>query len=297
MNGDVEQSDIKIKFGGEPNELNVNTLLKSLASLTTVIDEINVQIGGGQKLEIRVRALEKGSFLIHLGLMPMEVLEMIKANWETVSKVIATLVNLLNLRKLLRGEKPEKIEEKGNDLIIPSKSGSTVLVDKRTFNIYNSNVRINEALSENFEALKADSSIESFEVQDVEERTLFESPRTEFSDMAVWGQLEIPQENIKIINELATLNIFKLVWDKTRKWEFYYHGNKISAIISDDSFFKMIDKGEAFAKGDSLEVELQFKQKFDTSVNTHITILDSYQVTRVIKHVARPKQEKFDFPA
>ena len=49
------------------------------------------------------------------------------------------------------------------------------------------------------------------------------------------------------------------------------YGINISAKIADPSFYELIDKGEAFAKGDILEVELQINQKFDESVNTFVT--------------------------
>ena len=94
----------------------------------------------------------------------------------------------------------------------------------------------------------------------------------------------------KIITQPATLNIFKLVWDNKRKWEFYWRGDKISAKIIDETFFKNIDKGEQFAKGDLLEVELQITQIFDKSVNTFINDNNSYQIAKVIHHIPRPTQ-------
>jgi hypothetical protein len=256
-----------------------------------MIDEISNEIGGN-KIEIKIKALDKGSFLIHVGLNPAEIYQIVSSiNWDAVYRVIGSLVGVLTLRKLLKREKPEKIEEKGNNVKITTKSGNVVNVDKLTFNIYNNNVKVNEAISENFEALKADSSIEGFEITDVKDKPIFEIPKKEFEEMAVKSQNEI-DENKKIIILPATLNIFKLVWDNKRKWEFYWRGNKISAKIVDETFFENIDKGEQFAKGDSLEVELQITQIFDKSVNTFINDINSYQIVKVIRHVPRPTQEK-----
>jgi hypothetical protein len=77
------------------------------------------------------------------------------------------------------------------------------------------------------------------------------------------------------------------------KWEFYYRGNRIAAKIKDPDFQKTVDKGESFAKGDTLEVELQVTQKWDESVNTFIN--KSYQVNKIIRHILRDRQQNFEF--
>jgi hypothetical protein len=77
------------------------------------------------------------------------------------------------------------------------------------------------------------------------------------------------------------------------KWDFYYRGNKISARINDPNFYELIDKGEAFAKGEILEVELQINQIFEESVNTFIN--KSYQINRIINHYKRDEQKKIEF--
>jgi hypothetical protein len=61
----------------------------------------------------------------------------------------------------------------------------------------------------------------------------------------------------------------------------------------DATFQTRIDNGEAFAKGDVLEIDLQFNQKFEPSVNTHIT--KSYQINKIYNHIKREEQKKFDF--
>ena len=100
-------------------------------------------------------------------------------------------------------------------------------------------------------------------------------------------------ENEKFIIELTRLNIVRLSFDKSLKWDFYYRGNKISAKIKDPNFYEIIDNGESFAKGDVLEVELQINQLFDETVNTFIN--KSFQINRIINHYKRAEQKKIDF--
>ena len=82
--------------------------------------------------------------------------------------------------------------------------------------------------------------------------------------------------------------IVRLSFEDNLKWDFYYKGNKISAKIPDSNFYELIDKKEAFAKGDTLEVDLQIIQKFDESVNTLIN--KSYQINKIIRHLSRNEQ-------
>ena len=57
-------------------------------------------------------------------------------------------------------------------------------------------------------------------------------------------------------------------------------------------FYKRVDKGESFSKGDVLEVELEIKQVFESSVNTFIN--KSYKIKRIINHEKREEQGKLD---
>jgi len=100
----------------------------------------------------------------------------------------------------------------------------------------------------------------------------------------------IIEENQRIILEIASLNIFKVVFEENYVWEFYYKGNKIKAQILDKNFFSKIDNGESFAKGDILKVELQINQIYEPTVKTFIN--KSYKINRVIQHEPRGEQQK-----
>ena len=103
---------------------------------------------------------------------------------------------------------------------------------------------------------------------------------------------EVTEGEKKII-EAASVNIVRLSFEESLKWDFYYKGNKISAKIADPKFYDLIDQGEQFAKGDILEVDLQINQIFDASVNTFIN--KSYQINRILRHIKRNEQQKLNF--
>lgn len=295
MNRTENISEFTLKYNGELNQIEVNTLIHSLTSLTSLIDEINEEISGGKGLKISIKSPEKGSFLIGF-LLSQEFGETIKTifNKDTIdvtSKILSSLISILNLRKILKGQKPKEVHEKEEKYEIKTEKGNVVVLDKPTFNLYFNNPKVSDAVGSTFDTLSNDPSVSSFEILDPERRPLFEAKRDEFNDMAI--KLDLIDEKKRIINQRAHLFIYKVIFDDKHKWDFYYKGNRITAKISDVDFFSKIETGEKFAKGDSLEVDLQVEQAFDTTANTFIN--KSYRIERVIRHIPRGQQESIEF--
>ncbi|MCE5330678.1 MAG: hypothetical protein LLF95_00885 [Bacteroidales bacterium] len=288
-------NNFKLRFDGEQHQLDANVLISSLIHTTTIIQELNRYFDSGKKIEIKVKALEKGSFQINIELIEtvIDSLKTIftKENIEIGSLLITSFVGLIEIKKFLKGKKPSKIETKESKSVIFNENGDTLIIENSIINIYEQNATIKDALSQNFEVINNDPAINAFEVTDKNEKPLIRIEKEEFSDMSLKSEEILKDE--RILKEAATLNIVRLSFEESLKWEFFFKGNKISAKINDPNFFNLIDKGEAFAKGDVLEVELQINQKWDDSVNTYIN--KSYQVNRIIRHILRNEQQKFEF--
>lgn len=88
-----------------------------------------------------------------------------------------------------------------------------------------------------------------------------------------------------MINREGRLFISSLSFDTNSKWVFYYEGNKFTAKNNDDEFVKIIDSGEKFAKGDSLDAVFEIKQEYYEPANTYVN--KSYKIMRIIKHNPR----------
>lgn len=87
--------------------------------------------------------------------------------------------------------------------------------------------------------------------------------------------------------------MFKLVWEASNKWGFVWNGLKIQAYIKDDNFFKRVDSGEKFAKGDSLIADIKVYQIYEHSIGNWIN--DYYEITEIKKHTSRPEQVELTF--
>lgn len=296
-NGD--QNEFKLKFDGELNEVDASTLGYSLLNVTNLVQEVNQELGAGQKIEIKVKAHQPGSFIVHLALDPSQVSplmdwldpENVKTAAAIATGIIGTLGALFGLRKKLKGEPPKEVVQKGDEVQIQTRDGNTVIIDQRTYNAYFNNPKVNEALSKTFETLEGDPSIEGFEITDSNEVSLFEARRDEFPAMALTSS--VPQAQTKSIKQQASLYIVKPSFERNLKWDVVFAGNRIPVSMNDESFLISIDRGERFGKGDVLEVELQIDQVLDSNINTYIN--KSYQINKVIAHTPRPEQTSLNF--
>src|SRR6218665_709601 len=279
----MEGNDFKIKFDCQQHQVDANVLVSSLIHTTAIVQEINKYLNSGKKIEIKVKALEKGSFLCHIELIEtaLDALQnlLTKENAEARATIIGTLVGLIQLKKFLKGKKAKEVQPQGDKTKITNKEGNVFIIENATFNIYEHSVAVKDALAQNFDALNNDPAITGFEITDKNESPFVRVEKSEAGER-------------KMV-EAATLNILRISFEENLKWDFYYRGYKISAKIADPSFYESIDKGEAFAKGDVLEVELQISQKFEESVNTFVT--KSYQINKIARHLSRGEQQKMIF--
>ncbi|MGI9192202.1 MAG: hypothetical protein ACR2IL_08755 [Chitinophagaceae bacterium] len=291
----ITGNDFKIKFDGEQHQVEANLLIGSLIHTTTILQEINKEINSGKKLEIKVKALEKGSFLCHIELIEtsLDALKNLftKEHIEVGASIIATLVSLIELKKFLKGKKAKAIEPQDSFTKITNQEGDVIIIENAIFNIYENNATVKDALAQNFDVLNNDPAISGFEITDNQEKPYVRVNKHEFNDLS--QKSEETEAGDRIIIEAATLHVIRVSFEENWKWDFYYRGSKISAKIIDTLFYESIEKGKSFAKGDTLEVELQISQKFDESVNTFVT--KSYQINKIIRHTARHEQAKLNF--
>jgi hypothetical protein len=291
----VKDNNFKLKFDGQLHQIDANILINSLIHTSSIIQEINKYLDTGKKIEIKVKALEKGSFLINI-----EIVETTLASLKSIftsesvgygADIIAIFAGLIAIKKFLKGRKPAKAERKEDKTTITNIEGNVFIFENATFNIYENSTIVKDALAQNFDAINNDPSITGFELTDKQERPIIRVEREDFSDLSLTSE-EISKDE-RIVTEAATLHIVRLSFEESLKWEFYYKGNRISAKIKDPNFIGLIDRGEPFSKGDILEVELQINQKLDGSVNTFVN--RSYQINRIIRHILRNDEPKFKF--
>lgn len=289
------KDDFKVSFEGDQNQVDANTFVNYLIHLNTIIQEVNREVAPDRKIRVKIKALEKGSFVVDIELQSFIDQVRLLFDPQTVaylSGLVGVITNLYQLKEFLKARKPEKVIKEGDTVIIYGNNGGSIQVNNTTYNIYTSNNVVDQALSKQFETLRQDENVERVEIRDSNNKALASISRDSFDDLAQPNELftgGVQHEIRKVM-----LSIVKLSFDPKLKSDFVYMGIRITAQIKDKSFYAGVDKGQSFAKGDALEVQLQVNKVFDTSVNADI--IKSYEVLQVLRHVPRndPGQLKLD---
>ena len=294
---DVLMDDFKIKFDGDTHQIDANTLINSLLHFTNITQEVNKELGTDRKIEIKVNALKEGSFLVHI-ILQSSIIEAVgnmftKENLEIAGSIVTVVGGLYGAAKFLKGKEPKVLESNDNSVKIENTQGDVTYIDNRVFKIYQNNKTVRESISQEFETLDNDQNVTGFELLDKQDKPIVQIPKEDFAAIAsVDDNRVMPDE--RVITKQGKLFISSLSFDINTKWSFYYEGNKFTAKINDDEFVKLIDSGEKFAKGDTLDAEFEIKQEYYEPANTYVN--KSYKIIRIIKHNPRNEQGKLDFP-
>lgn len=290
-----DSTKFTLKFGGEENEINATTYGLILINTVVLLEEANKELKTGAHLEIKVKSERKGSYLVDLAIQaattvaivaPLITVENIETVKNTASKIISTATKAMELWKKFKGEKPKEVIDKGNTYVFVTGDNNTVEVDSSVKHLILDNKRGQEALANTFSALSRDSNVEDFAVLDEKEEILFIAEKKEFPDLT--KRVEIVQPEKQVVAETTHLHITRQSFEPNKKSDFLYKGIHISAWITDKEFWKAVDNGESFAKGDILFAELEIEQEFNKAFNTYEN--KGYTITKVIQHIPRQVQ-------
>lgn len=294
-----DMQDLIIKFDGEANYIKANTLINSLIHFNHLLETISRKMDSTKSVEISVKAFAPGSFLVDLALSTKQAIGnsnlLSKENIGYAKEVVKTVVETYKILKFLKGEKPKSTRTNGQTISIENNYGVVNNFDLTGATIYLEGKEVRNLLSNSFETIDNDPNITSFELLDKNKKPLIQIEKNEFINLATFEDdpLESKTEKIKII-ENAIITLFSFDWGMRKKWDFYYEGTKIPIKILDETFLKAINKGEAFAKGDALLVDLEIKQEWDLEANVFVN--KSYYLKKYIKHILRDEQSKLNFP-
>jgi hypothetical protein len=282
----IQNEPVSLKFNGQLHQVDAQVFINILVNFSEIIKEINKEQETKQNIKITISSTEKGSFIAFLDLHIIEdVSQLLSSPVGILADITAILTGIFTFRKWSSKKKIEKIEkdEKNKTVKITDENGDNILIKDSVFNIYQNNSAINDAISNSFATLNEDVSIDGFEIKT--KADTFFANKSDFDGIST--KIETINNDEKRVIVSANLIVNKIVFEQgNRKWEFIYRDNKISATINDEDFFTKINDGKVrFAKGDTLEVELEIYKILDKTVNAYLN--KSYKVVKVIKHILR----------
>jgi hypothetical protein len=278
---------LEIIFGGDVHEIDADLLIESLVNYSFIVQETAVYLSPEAKVNIKIKALNPGSFRVFLDLTAYVKDVFTPDGLGMAASIVVIVGGIYKLKQwITKNGQPENIRQIDQNNIEISNNKGTIIINNYSYNIYQENPRVREKLRNTFEKLKEAGEITEFSIVDIETKSdIFRAPKEEFSILASSSD-EIEQRKQKVLLEKQELIVFKIVFKENYKWEFFYKGNKIFAFIKDRHFFDKIEKGQiAFRSGDKLIVDLEIEQVFNEAVN--IFINESYQILKVIEHIPR----------
>lgn len=285
---------MRLKFEGQTHAIDANTLINALVHYQTVVNEANKQYGGGARdVRLQVNAIEKGSFVIDISVVQDCIRQLFsKDSVEYIAGLVTIVGGVYGLYKVFKG-KPIKTEEDKEkaEKSVPLTINGDITINNVT-NVYNQPV-VREAISKSVENADEDPNVEGFTISRDKgddhpvsfERKDFKSYIYDDFD----NEEDIPDE--REIDEITTLTIVGLNFEKGSRWQFMYNGFKISIIVKDDALMRKIDEGERFGKGDAIRVKLRRIQRYNKEYKAYEN--KSYKIVEFIEHIIHEEGDLF----
>lgn len=272
---------MKIIFNGDSGQIDANTLISALGHYQFIMEAANKEMGGDKTVELKINAIEKGSFVIDVEVVENFLKSMFSgSSLGYVSSIITIVGAVYGAYKKLKG-RPAKTAEDAEKIRVEVKGKDNVVINKSIINIYNQ-IPVREAISKTVEAADKDESVEGITIEGQDESVHF--PREEFREL-IHKNFEsadmLPPDRVK--EERAFLTILSMGFESGYLWQFLFNGFKIPMRVKDGALMEIIDKGARFGKGDVLEVTLEIVQRYNPSYKAYENV--RFKIKEFHRHI------------
>nr|WP_320059547.1 hypothetical protein [uncultured Bacteroides sp.] len=288
----MRKKSMQIKFEGQEHQIDANTLINVLIHYQTVITEANKELSGGaMTIELRVNAIEKGSFIIDVSVVESLLKQVFsKDSIEYLAALAAVIGGVYKAYKKLKGKPADNEEEKAAISIEDKKNKSTIIINKTIVNVYNQR-STREAISKSIEASDADPTVTGLSVNVDDKLTPITFKKEEFHDY-IYSDFDsetlMPDEQTEVVETVLT--IIGLNFELGSRWQFMFNGFKIPMIVKDGALMQKIDEGERFGKGDAIRVKLKIVKRYNHQYKAYEN--KSYKIVEFMEHILAPSQKE-----
>ena len=208
---------------------------------------------------------------------------------------IRTFKDFLDIKKHLKGEKPAKVEKKGDVTTIKNCDGEELLINSKNSRaeIYFQNPKFDNCTVNIFNTLDSDTKRTDFHlIQEGEKQLTIK--KEDYSRMAISVMQEANNE-ITTIQERTDANVFvkKPDFRGTSKWELMFLGKSIKAEIKDSDWLKKVHAGEITGFGAKVTIPVKMLIEYDVdSNNDPIANTHKYIVLEVTGAIILPSENK-----
>lgn len=286
---------MRLKFEGQTHAIDANTLISALVHYQTVVNEANKQYGGGARdVRLQVNAIEKGSFVIDISVVQDFIKQLFSNNSVGyISGLVSIVGGVYGLYKVFKGKPIKTKEDRATaEKTVSLTINGNVNINNIT-NVYNQPI-VREAISKTVENADGDPNVDGFTIsRDKNDDNPVTFERKDFRTYIYDdfdNEEDIPDE--REIDEITTLTIVGLNFEKGSRWQFMYNGFKITIIVKDDALMKKIDEGERFGKGDAIRVKLRRIQRYNKEYKAYEN--KSYKIIEFIEHIIHKEADLFN---
>ncbi len=289
MENQKENIVIKFEIDKDKNEANALAVASAMEAIATMIEEVHQGFKDNHKLLVKARPFNPGSFEIPLDLIVIAAVSTSFFDKDIISGVLNIIKEYFNIKNLLKGETP-KIEN-GKVII----KDNVINANNITITLLTPSSPANQLVSKAIKNANCDDSIKDMQIiRDSNKDEIAHVEKSQFGYYEIiQATIELPEEKAKKVKE--TLVIYGPILDANSQmlWHFIRDGKSIRANITDNDFLSKVGIGEQFAAGDTLEVDLLIRQKYNQMLDTYI---DSKKtITKVHKHTEKQNQMEIDF--
>jgi hypothetical protein len=286
-----------IHFQTTDQRINAYTLATTLMHFADAVRAANRSINPGQDLEVVVEALASGSFRAKINAIYRSAGNLFSA--QSIQTIVLSIVANFVYEKIHPPAEPVKIIVQADEVIIDR--GNDQIIVPRNVYVATQEVakdpRFTTAIAQAVSAVAADSRITGLTFVPT-----LQAPTPEFiipreTLQAYLPTTQEPEPIERTIIENCDLQIVKAILERSdRKWEFRWRGVKVSAPVSDQSFYsRFFAHRITIAPGDELRVRMAIRQV--RQPESRIYTNTSYEVIEVTGHTSKVQQLEMSEPA
>jgi hypothetical protein len=267
----------------------------ALVAFDALYRSISSILNPGIVLEIEFVRSDQGSVKAVLKAIKKDVTGLVKAPVSLI--VLPFLINILSSWlsdssvRILVSDTSYVVERGSEQIVLPREAADKAKKVEES-------PQVRETVRNFFTAVEADPNVRSVDFRSGASPDLPVIP-IERERFAILRELPnvVPSVLPKIRTQpfqLQQVVVLKAVLERSKsKWQFLWNGQRISADITDDSFFaKLANHEYEFGQGDLLTVDLLADQELNEIVGAYEN--RRFHVTRVYSHTKGPKQGRLE---
>ena len=267
---------LELRFGGS-NDIDLETLSESLSCIVTVLSKIaDKSLQENDFCKFKVKAIEKGSFVITIE----QIVEIAAVLFPYMPPILESLSSIMELRKTLGGQNPEKIERNGDTYKIIAKGGSLVNIDAGTYNIYVNDPIVEKSLANVSKIISDDNDRSDFSIETKSERGEKRLSMNHDDLLRTSKALDVESFNEDVEEQYISADLIvkkpDLIGDS--KWQFVFVDRIIYAEVKDEIFLEKVRNKEiSFPLISKLRVNMIVKISNGKALNYTIVKVEKYE--------------------